>query len=66
MAERKKYDPALVKVGELITEKRKALGDAYKSRESFISLRSDPLSITLHIHNIINKIINVCEFILPP
>ena len=36
MAERKKYDPALVKVGELITEKRKALGDAYKSRESFI------------------------------
>lgn len=32
MAERKKYDPALVKVGELITEKRKALGDAYKSR----------------------------------
>lgn len=28
MAERKKYDPALVKVGELITEKRKALGDA--------------------------------------
>ena len=25
-----------------------------------------PLSITLHIHNIINKIINVCEFILPP
>ena len=43
MAERKKYDPALVKVGELITEKRKALGDAYKSRESFISLRSDEL-----------------------
>ena len=29
MAERKKYDPALVKVGELITEKRKALGDEY-------------------------------------
>lgn len=24
MAERKKYDPALVKVGELITEKREA------------------------------------------
>lgn len=43
MAERKKNDPALVKVGELITEKRKALGDAYKSRESFISLRSDEL-----------------------
>lgn len=44
MAERKKYDPALVKVGELITEKRKALGHAYSnSRESFISLRSDEL-----------------------
>lgn len=40
MAERKKYDPGLVKVGELFTEKRKALGTYYKSRESFIDRRS--------------------------
>ena len=43
MAERKKYDPGLVKIGELITKKRKALGYAYKSRESFIDRRSEEL-----------------------
>ena len=43
MAERQKYDPGLVKIGELITKKRKALGYAYKSRESFIDRRSEEL-----------------------
>lgn len=43
MAERQKYDPGLVKIGELITEKRKALGFPYKSRESFIDRRSEEL-----------------------
>lgn len=43
MAERKKYDPGLVKVGELISNKRKALGDAYKTREGFIEQRSEEL-----------------------
>ena len=40
MAERKKYDPGLVKIGQLLTEKRKALGIEYSTREQFISLRS--------------------------
>ena len=43
MAERQKYDPGLVKIGGLITKKRKALGYAYKSRESFIDRRSEEL-----------------------
>lgn len=43
MAERKNYDQGLVKIGELITEKRKALGSAYKSRENFIDRRSEEL-----------------------
>ena len=43
MAERQKYDPGLVKMGELITKKRKALGYAYKSRESFLDRRSEEL-----------------------
>ena len=43
MAERQKYDPGLVKIGELITKKWKALGYAYKSRESFIDRRSEEL-----------------------
>lgn len=43
MAERKHFDPGLVKVGELIAKKRKALGYAYKSRERFIESRSDEL-----------------------
>ena len=40
MAERKNYDPGLIKVGELLTEKRKSLGIEYTTRERFISLRS--------------------------
>lgn len=43
MAERKNYDPGLVKVGELLMQKRKALGYQYQTRERFISLRSDEL-----------------------
>ena len=41
MSSRKEYDPGLVKIGELLVKKRKALGEAYKSRESFIERRSD-------------------------
>ena len=43
MAERKNYDPGLVKVGELLSNKRKSLGLEYRSREQFISLRSNEL-----------------------
>ena len=43
MAERKNYDQGLQKVGELLREKRIALGREYKSRESFINLRSEEL-----------------------
>lgn len=31
MSERKKYDPGLAKVGEMLKEKRKALGAEYKT-----------------------------------
>lgn len=40
MSERKKYDPGLIKVGELLIQKRKALGAEYKTREHFIVHRS--------------------------
>ena len=40
MVERKRYDPGLVRVGELITQKRKALGDPYNTREKFIAQTS--------------------------
>lgn len=43
MAERKDYNPGLIKVGELLMSKRKALGQYYRSREKFIMLRSDEL-----------------------
>ena len=43
MAERKNYDPGLVRVGELLIKKRKALGKYYNSREQFIALRSEEL-----------------------
>ena len=43
MAERNKYDPGLVKVGELLIEKRKSLGSDYSSREGFITKRSKEL-----------------------
>lgn len=41
--ERKKYDDKLVRVGRLIREKRKALGEQYRNREEFIEMRSDEL-----------------------
>lgn len=40
MSERDTYDPRLVRVGELLTQKRKALGKDYRSRENFIQQRS--------------------------
>ncbi len=40
MSERKNYDPGLIKVGELLTQKRKSLGIDYSSRENFINHRS--------------------------
>lgn len=43
MAERQTYDQGLVKVGELLMQKRKALGSAYQTRERFISRRGDEL-----------------------
>lgn len=43
MAERQKYDEKLVKIGELLYKKRKALGEPYKTRERFIELRADEL-----------------------
>lgn len=43
MAERKKYDPGLVRVGILLANKRKSLGPLYKTRERFIDIRSSEL-----------------------
>lgn len=43
MAERKEYDSKLVNVGNLLAEKRKALGPRYRSRERFIEIRSQEL-----------------------
>ena len=43
MAERKEYDPRLVKVGELLSNKRKSLGPLYKTREHFIGIRINEL-----------------------
>lgn len=43
MAERKIYDPGLIRVGELLSDKRKALGPLYKTREHFIEIRSKEL-----------------------
>ena len=43
MAERKQFDPGLKKVGELLQEKRKALGKDYSSRAQFIARRSSEL-----------------------
>lgn len=40
MVERKRYDPGLVRVGELITQKRRALGYPYNTREKFIAQTS--------------------------
>ncbi len=43
MSERKNYDHRLIKIGELLSQKRKALGPLYKTREGFIAIRSDEL-----------------------
>lgn len=43
MAERQNYDQGLINVGELLMQKRKALGSAYQTREGFINRRSDEL-----------------------
>lgn len=43
MAERKQYDPVLVAVGNMLAEKRKALGLPYKNRENFIERRKEEL-----------------------
>ena len=43
MAERQNYNHGLVKVGELLTQKRKVLGSVYQTREGFIDRRSDEL-----------------------
>ncbi len=43
MAEKKKQSEALLKVGKLFEQKRKALGKQYKSRQQFIYNRSDEL-----------------------
>ena len=43
MAEKKEYSQALVRVGELLSGKRKGLGEQYKNRENFIDLRSEEL-----------------------
>jgi hypothetical protein len=43
MAERKKFDKGLINVGDLITNKRKALGSRYSTRSNFIETRSQEL-----------------------
>lgn len=40
MAERKNFDAGLVRIGNLLATKRKALWPLYKTREKFIELRS--------------------------
>ena len=58
MAEKNTKSDALIKIGKLFEQKRKALGKQYKSREQFIYNRSDELFgsedwISLrHLHNI--------------
>ena len=41
MSERKDFDRGLIAVGDYIKNKRKSLGVAYSSRESFITLCSE-------------------------
>lgn len=43
MAEKARQSEALIKIGKLFEQKRKALGKQYKSREQFIYNRSDEL-----------------------
>lgn len=41
MSERKNIDKGLIAVGNLLMDKRKALGKQYSSREKFITLRAE-------------------------
>lgn len=43
MSEKNIESKALIKIGKLFEQKRKALGKQYKSRERFICNRSDEL-----------------------
>lgn len=43
MSERKKYDTGSVKVEKMLKEKRRGLGNKYKTREKFIELRNSEL-----------------------
>ncbi len=43
MSERKSFDNGLINVGKLLTQKRKALGPRYNTREKFIEVRSQEL-----------------------
>lgn len=43
MSERIQYNAKLVKVGQLLAAKRKALGEQYVNRERFIDLRTEEL-----------------------
>ena len=43
MVERKKYNPKLAKIGQLLLEKRRLLGKNYSSREKFIYNRNQEL-----------------------
>lgn len=43
MSERKKYDTGSVKVEKMLKEKRRGLGNKYKTREKFIELGSTEL-----------------------
>lgn len=43
MSERMAESEALIRIGKLLEQKRKALGRQYKSREQFIYKRSDEL-----------------------
>ena len=43
MAEKQKSSERLLKIGNLLEEKRKALGKQYNAREQFIANRSDEL-----------------------
>lgn len=43
MAEKNKQSEILIRIGKLFEQKRKALGEQYKTREKFINNRSDEL-----------------------
>ena len=58
MSEKQNYNEQLVKVGNLLMKKRKALGKRYGSRENFIAERSlelfggDPWISCRHLANV--------------